>query len=80
MDALTQYSAVRIVALSKPADAYDSWGINQRAPALGDIGTIIEILRSDDGAVTYVVECVNPDGSSEWLDDFTASELSAYEG
>lgn len=80
MDAFAQYSAVKIVALSKPADAYDSWGINRRAPALGDIGTIVEILRSDDGAVTYVVECVNLDGSSEWLDDFTASELSPHEG
>jgi hypothetical protein len=79
MDAFAQYSAVQIVALSKPADAYDSWGINRRAPAIGDIGTIVEILRGDDGAVTYVVECVNPDGSAEWLDEFTSSELAAYE-
>lgn len=79
MDAFAQYSAVKIVAMSKPADAYDSWGINCRAPAIGDIGTIVEILRSEDGAATYVVECVNPDGSSEWLADFSALEVAAYE-
>jgi len=78
MDTFPQYSEVKIVALSKPADAYDSWGVNRRAPAIGDIGTIVEILRSEAGAVTYVVECVNPDGTSEWLDDFTESELTAY--
>lgn len=78
MDAFAQYSEVKIVALSKPADAYDNWGVNRRAPAIGDVGTVVEILRSEAGAVTYVVECVNPDGSSEWLDDFTESELTAY--
>lgn len=79
MDPLAQYSAVKVVALTKPLEAYDGWRVNRRAPAVGDVGTIIEILRGPAGEVAYVVECGLADGTVEWLGDFAPHEIAAHE-
>lgn len=79
MDELAQYSTVKVVALSKPLEAYDGWGVNRRTPAVGDVGTIVEILRGPAGEVAYVVECGRADGAVEWLGDFAPYEIVVYE-
>ncbi len=38
------YREVRIRRLLRPAGAYDGWGFNQRAPRVGEVGTLIDIL------------------------------------
>lgn len=75
MAELRQYEWVRIVRLLHPPEHYNSWGVNERAPTVGDTGCLIEILEAPDGAVAYVVECPGPDGGTIWLDDFLAEEL-----
>lgn len=75
MDAFPQYSGVKVKTLLKPPHAYDGWGINLRPPVVGDTGTVVEVLRDHGVPTTYVVECVNGDGTAEWLADFIEEEL-----
>ena len=79
MGTFAAFSAVRVVSLRRPPAAYDSWGMNRRPPAIGDVGIVIEILRSAAGEIAYTVECVNPGGTTEWLADFVGSELTAQQ-
>jgi hypothetical protein len=75
-----QYSTVRVKALLHPVDKYDGgWNGNRRAPAIGDTGAVIEIIHSAQQDVAYVVECVNADGSTEWLAQFSPEELESSE-
>lgn len=79
-DGLLPYCRARIRRLVHHPDSYDGWGINRRAPMVGDIGTIIDILSIPDGPDRYVVECPGPDGVDIWLGDFLARELEPVEG
>lgn len=79
MDNLAQYSTVKVVALTKPLDSYDGWGVNRRAPVVGDVATIVEILHGVAGEVAYVVECGRAEGTVEWLGDFAPREIVAHE-
>jgi len=71
---LSKFSAVEIVALRHVAEHYDGWRVNRRFPLVGDHGTIVEVLKAGNRD-SYVVECVNPSGITEWLGDFEAEEL-----
>jgi hypothetical protein len=75
MAELRQYELVRVVRLLRPPEHYNGWGVNERAPTVGDTGWLIEILEAPDGDVAYVVECSGPDGDTIWLDDLLAEEL-----
>jgi len=68
---------VRIAKLLREPEDYDGWKLNQRSPALGDVGTLVDILHAQGLADRYVVECYGPDGITIWLDDFDAEELEA---
>jgi hypothetical protein len=75
MATLCEYSVVRVKALLREGTHYDGWKISRRPPAVGDIGTIVEILRAPDGGESYVVESTTSDGDTTWLGDFAAEEL-----
>lgn len=70
-----QFDRVRVRALLRAAHEYDAWWVNRRAPRFGDLGTVVELLRGEDGAARFVVECVGSDGSTVWLAEFCAEEL-----
>lgn len=75
MDAsLAQYSLVEVAKLLHPTEQYDGWRLNKRPPAVGDRGTIVEILHVS-GRTVYVVEASGPDGVTVWLGDFDREEL-----
>jgi hypothetical protein len=75
---LAQYSKVRIVRLNRSPDEYDGWEMNLRAPKVGDIGCIVDIVRSAS-ETSYVVESSRPDGVTEWIGDFLHVEIRPVE-
>lgn len=72
---LAQYQLVRVKCLLRDPSHYDGWKVNQRPPAVGDVGTILDILRAAGVPDNYVVESSAADGVSIWLGDFLAVEL-----
>jgi hypothetical protein len=75
MGELRQYEQVRVVRLLRPAEHYDGWRLNKRAPAVGDVGSLIDIHQAPGSPDDYVVETSGPDGVTIWLGDFLAEEL-----
>jgi hypothetical protein len=75
VDSLRQYGLVRIRQLLKPPAEYDGWRVNQRPPAVGDVGTLLDILHAAGHPDRFVVESSGPDGVPVWLGDFAAEEL-----
>ena len=73
---LRPYDLVTVIQLMSSETDRDGWHVNQRAPAIGDIGTVVEILRAQGVPNKYVVECVIPDGQTIWLTEFLAEELA----
>ena len=74
---LRQYSLVKVRHLSKAPDVYDGWGVNRRAPRVGDEGTIVDVLRAPDGSVCCVVECIDRGtGETTWLGDLSPDEIA----
>jgi hypothetical protein len=80
MPELKQYSVVCVRQLLHQPEHYNGWRVNQRAPQVGDKGTIVDILRAPGIPVNYVVECSGQDGVAIWLGDFTSEELEAEDG
>lgn len=76
MTSLKQYDIVRVVQMFHPFEAYNGWYANHRTPQVGDIGTIVEILRAPNLPDKYVVEAVEPDGATLWLCDFDIDEIT----
>ena len=72
---LKEYELVRVRQLIQSVDALDGWGVNQRPPALGDVGTLLDILTAPGVPRKYVVECSGKDGVSIWLADFFEDEI-----
>ena len=75
MAVLQQYQLARVVQLRYPVTTYDGWRVNRRPPAIGDMGTIVEILHAPGLPNKYVVESSDADGIAIWLADFDAEEL-----
>ena len=75
MGGLEQYGQVRVRQLLRPPAAYDRWQVNQRPPAIGDVGTLLDILTAPGLPERFVVESSGPGGVSVWLGDFAAEEL-----
>lgn len=74
-DLLKPYACVRIYQLIQPAESYNGWRVNQRAPKIGDYGTVVDVLTAEGLQDKYIVENCQPDGSSLWLAEFYAEEL-----
>lgn len=70
---------VRVRCLLRSPESYDSWRRNRRAPRVGDIGAIVEVLHAPGALDRYVVEASGPDGVPVWLGDFQAYELAEVE-
>lgn len=79
MSAFSQFATVRVKALLRPLTNYNSWQVSRRAPVMGDRGAVVEVIRGTGQAEVYVVECVNADGSTEWLAEFSEAELESCE-
>ncbi len=75
MGELRLYERVRVVRLLRPPEHYDGWRINQRPPAVGDVGYLIDVLQAPGVPDGYVVEAAGPDGVDIWLGDFLAEEI-----
>jgi hypothetical protein len=69
-----EYDVVR-VRRCPPPDRIDGWRVNRRAPAVGDTGTVVDVLRAHGLPELLVVECSGPDGVDEWLAEFVEDEL-----
>ena len=74
---LFPYNLVRVVQLIQPAENYDGWKMNRRNPAIGDIGTIVEVLKASGHPDHFVVESSGIEGMTIWLSDFLAEEIEA---
>jgi hypothetical protein len=70
-----EYELVRVRQLIQPVEDLDGWRLNQRAPAPGDVGTLLDILTVPGLPNKYVVECSGNDGVSVWLADFFEEEI-----
>jgi hypothetical protein len=68
---------VKIKALLRENSAYDPIGINERAPRVGDTGTVVDVQVRSGGQPEYTVECGRPDGTCAWIADFVEEELEA---
>jgi hypothetical protein len=75
MHSCSLYSTVRVCSLTQKSDAYDPWHLNKRPPAIGDVGTIVEIVSGINGEARYIVEAVHPDGGTLWLSGFLKEEI-----
>ena len=78
MSRLIEFDTVRIIALNGRAEDHLAATAYSRLPQVGDIGTIVDLIPTDepDGAATrYVVEKVEVTGTTVWLAEFTKDEL-----
>ena len=71
---LHQGDAVRVIQLRTPAVQHLAVPNAQRAPRLGDVGTIVE-LQPSDGRTRYLVESDDGDGEIIWLATFDEEEI-----
>lgn len=76
---LSEFQTVRIKTLVREDTAYDPFGDNERAPLVGDTGTIVDVRAQPGGQLEYTVECCRQDGTCAWIADFVQEELEATE-
>lgn len=67
------FQLVRVTKLRASPEQYDGWKLNQRAPRLGDVGTVVEVSGGTEER--FVVECAGPTGVPEWRGELSAEEL-----
>ena len=72
--ALRAGDAVRVVHLREAAVQHLAVPNAQRAPRVGDIGTVVEVQPSSDGS-RYLVEADDGDGEIIWLASFDEEEI-----
>lgn len=74
------YSQVCIVRILGADSDYDGWKLNKRAPIIGDIGCLIDIIDVAKLPTKYIVEMTEPEtGVPIWLADFFEEELEVVE-
>jgi hypothetical protein len=77
---LKEYDVVRIVKLDQPNRQYDGTESVKRLPRIDDLGTIVHVYSVSKGTEpAYIVQCVDSDGLTVWLADFTVGELELVE-
>jgi len=77
MSKIQEYTKVKICKLIQNPDEYDGWRVNQRMPAIGDVGTLIDILHAEGLPDKYVVEKADTNGVPIWLSNFFEEELES---
>ncbi|MBK6539751.1 MAG: hypothetical protein IPG10_00380 [Flavobacteriales bacterium] len=80
MTQIKQYDLVRIVRLHNAPEYYGSLEHDERLPAIGDIGCVIEIFEKPGIPDGYMVECPKADtGENIWQCIFMTDELEPVE-
>lgn len=72
-----EYDVVQVTQLIQPDRHYDGSDGIKRPPQIGDQGTIVDISPKADS--WCVVECLDSDGATIWLADFSSDELQLVE-
>jgi len=75
MPFLKEHQAVRVVRLLKANRPYQGTVGVRRAPAVGDVGTIVHPCDPKDPRAPFAVEMVDADSNTLWLADFDPDEL-----
>jgi hypothetical protein len=73
MAKFTELEVVRVKSLSTAT--LDS-SLSNRSPAAGDVATIVSVLSDD----RFTLECMNEDGTTAWLCDFSGIDLATEDG
>lgn len=67
---IKQYDVVRVIGIKgEGAPVMPEY----RLPRVGDIARVVEIYTNPPG---YELECVSPDGGTEWLASFVADDVT----
>lgn len=74
-DRFRELDVVRVTALHGRAAEHLSIARVQRAPRLGDIGTVVQAITGASPP-RYLVECNTGEGEIVWLAELTADELT----
>ena len=74
------FEELRVRELRRAPEEYDGWMLNQRPPAIGDVGTLIEVLSALGMPNRYLLEMCRADGVTVWLGEFIAEELERARG
>lgn len=72
---IEELDIVRIVKLLQDDRQCDGTAGVQRAPRIGDTGTVVHVHAVDGAAKAYTVEDVDASGYTIWLADFHLDEL-----
>jgi len=67
---------VRVVRLNHPTREVTGTERVRRQPAVGDLGTVVALLKHGSNPPGYYVECVDADGLTLWLAGFDRDELA----
>lgn len=69
---IEELDVVRIARLLESERQFSGTAGAQRAPQVGDVGTVVHVLEADRA---FIVEAVDPEGFTLWVADFLAEEL-----
>ncbi len=77
MQDFPELSVVRVKALADRATGARPLASDddRRSRAVGDIGTVVEVLRAPGRPRAYLVECCDAAGATVWLSECLAEEL-----
>lgn len=70
----TEYDVVEIVRLATDTRHFQGTEGVARAPAVGDVATIVMICEAENGQY-LILEMVDDGGYTVWLADFSGDEL-----
>ncbi len=71
---------VQVTRLDRPNRHVDGTESVKRLPQIGDLGTIVHVYPgAQDMSPAYIVQCVDQNGFTVWLADFTVGELELVE-
>ena len=80
MNFFKEYDGVRVPRLDRPNCHVEGTEGVKRFPQIGDLGTIVNLYPdAQNRSPAYLFECVNQNGFTGWLADFTMSELDLVE-
>ncbi|MEL6545811.1 MAG: hypothetical protein AAFQ82_14355 [Myxococcota bacterium] len=70
---MKELDTVRVQHLHEANRSYFGSDEVKRAPEIGDVGAIVDVLGA---GVRFTVECVDAAGSIVWVADFDAAEIA----
>jgi hypothetical protein len=75
MTAFQELDVVRVVCLKEENRPFTGTAGCARAPAVGDVGTIVNMSRDGRG---LIIEMADDDGYTIWLATFTSDEVAPH--